>query len=524
METRSVIFASILLFLFTTCPSILYQVSAQEEEAGKATLFSQYEKIQNNLEQSLQELSNIQEEIAAEKLPITKELNQQEERLSEARSAYENLSSALDSRNMDLNHLRSQIDSLNQQQTYISSLLGEYVRSLETQLHIAEVQTYEEMIKEAKLALSNETLNATQVFDIQLATVEPSINRLEGLLGGTKFYGEAVGNGGNLMMGHFMLIGPTAYFTAEDGTITGYVVEMLGSAKPTVISFENLDSGISLGLKRLNPFRGSDSGETRNFSVMTQNTILAGKGLLPIDTTLGDAHKLAQTKDTLLEHMKKGGIVMIPILSLAGLALIIAVVKWTQLAQVKMPSAKSLTDLLSDMRNRAIDKAKRKAGLIIGPAGDMLQSAIDHLHQPKELVEEVMYEKILETRTRLNKTLPFIAVCASSAPLLGLLGTVTGIINTFKLISAFGSGDAKTLSSGISEALVTTEFGLIVAIPSLLLHAFLNRKAKSIIDRMESIAVAVMNQVTKSHLNEYEDTNEFDDSIIDPNEKEIAHG
>jgi biopolymer transport protein ExbB len=103
------------------------------------------------------------------------------------------------------------------------------------------------------------------------------------------------------------------------------------------------------------------------------------------------------------------------------------------------------------------------------------------------------------------------------------LGTVTGIINTFKLISAFGSGDAKTLSGGISEALVTTEFGLIVAIPSLLLHAFLNRKAKSHIDRMESIAVAVMNQVTKSQNEEYEETNEIEASTIN-HEKEIVHG
>jgi biopolymer transport protein ExbB len=175
------------------------------------------------------------------------------------------------------------------------------------------------------------------------------------------------------------------------------------------------------------------------------------------------------------------------------------------------------------MQDRAVGDTKRKAAMITGPAGEMLQSAIDYLHQSKELVEEVMYEKILETRTRLNKTLPFIAVCASSAPLLGLLGTVTGIINTFKLISAFGSGDAKTLSGGISEALVTTEFGLIVAIPSLLLHAFLNRKAKSLIDRMESIAVAVMNQVTKSQYEEYEGRDETEVSTTDF-EKEIVHG
>jgi biopolymer transport protein ExbB len=106
-----------------------------------------------------------------------------------------------------------------------------------------------------------------------------------------------------------------------------------------------------------------------------------------------------------------------------------------------------------------------------------------------------MYEKMLDTRLKLQSYLPFVALAASAAPLLGLLGTVTGMINTFKLITVFGSGDARTLSSGISEALVTTEFGLIVAIPSLLLYAFLSRKARRLTDLMEKTAVSFLNRI-----------------------------
>ena len=116
-----------------------------------------------------------------------------------------------------------------------------------------------------------------------------------------------------------------------------------------------------------------------------------------------------------------------------------------------------------------------------------------------------MYEKVLSTRLKIQSMLPFVAMSATCAPLLGLLGTVTGIIRTFKLITVFGSGDAKTLSSGISEALITTEFGLIVAIPSLLLHAFLSRKARGVIDQMEKATVAFINQICKTpyeHINE----------------------
>jgi biopolymer transport protein ExbB len=128
----------------------------------------------------------------------------------------------------------------------------------------------------------------------------------------------------------------------------------------------------------------------------------------------------------------------------------------------------------------------------------MLQTGIEHMGEPHELVEEVMYEQVLATRLKLQRMLPFVAITASSAPLLGLLGTVTGIMNTFTLMTVFGTGDIKTLSSGISEALITTEYGLYVAIPSLLLHAYLSRKTKGVIDQMEKAAIALVNQMAKT--------------------------
>jgi biopolymer transport protein ExbB len=127
---------------------------------------------------------------------------------------------------------------------------------------------------------------------------------------------------------------------------------------------------------------------------------------------------------------------------------------------------------------------------------------VEHLGEPRELIEEIMYETVLTTRLKVNRLLPFIAICAASAPLLGLLGTVTGIINTFKIITEFGTGDVKNLSGGISEALITTKFGLIVAIPSLLLHAFLSRKARNVIGEMERAAVAFVNQVSRTPTDE----------------------
>jgi biopolymer transport protein ExbB len=80
-----------------------------------------------------------------------------------------------------------------------------------------------------------------------------------------------------------------------------------------------------------------------------------------------------------------------------------------------------------------------------------------------------------------------------------LLGTVTGMINTFKLSTVFGTGDAKQLSSGISEALITTEFGLVVAIPSLIIHALLNRRSQAVMATMERMAVTFLNGLARKN-------------------------
>jgi biopolymer transport protein ExbB len=76
-------------------------------------------------------------------------------------------------------------------------------------------------------------------------------------------------------------------------------------------------------------------------------------------------------------------------------------------------------------------------------------------------------------------------VVAAVAPLLGLLGTVTGMIETFQAITLFGAGDPKMMSSGISQALITTQLGLVVAIPVLLLHSFLKGRANGLIEVLD---------------------------------------
>ncbi len=452
---------------------------AQETSEDSDISFEQAsQSIQKKLEQSITELNQLREKAANEKIPLSRKLSELESKLDEVRSEFQQKSRLLDSRTLDLNNLRSEIELRKEEATYLSNLLSEYIRNFETRLHIAEMQRYTNTLEDAKLAPENNNLSQQEVYEAQMALLIESLDRLFDALGGTRFEGTAVASDGLLKSGTFAMIGPAAMFQSNDGEYIGTAEQRLGSLKPAIIAFES-------------PADASAAAQV--FS--------EGSGVFPFDPTLGNAHKIEETEETLWEHIQKGGPVMIPIFGLAGAALLVAFYKWLALSLTRFPSQKRLKDLLHSVAQQDERGTIHKAEKIKGPIGRMLTSGVDHIKEPRELIEEVMYEHILAARLKLERFLPFIAITASSAPLLGLLGTVTGIINTFKLITVFGSGDVKTLSSGISEALVTTEFGLIVAVPSLLLHAFLSRKARGMVNQMEKTALAFANEVGKAHWN-----------------------
>jgi biopolymer transport protein ExbB len=431
--------------------------------------------VQQQLKESVAELRQLRDRIAKGKIPLSQKLSDLENQLLEVRSEYQQTVRDLDTRTLNLTNLRKQIESRREEKSYLSNLLNQYVRSFEERLHIAEIQRYDEPLEAAKLAPENKKLSDTEVYQAQAALVAASLERLHDALGGTLFEGSAVDTSGLVKRGTFALVGPAALFRSEDGQSVGTAEQRIGSPEPTVIGFES-----------------------EEMTKAAADTVVTGTGRFPLDPTLGDAHKIEATKTTLLEHIKKGGPVMYPILGLAGLALLVALAKWVQLSLVRNPSQKRIGRLLRAVAEHDDDKAATEAAAIGGPTGKMLSAGVEHIKEPPALIEEVMYEKILAVRLKLQRFLPFIAISAAAAPLLGLLGTVTGIINTFKLITVFGSGDVKMLSGGISEALITTKFGLIVAIPSLLLHAFLSRKARSMVARMEKAAIALINQVSKT--------------------------
>jgi biopolymer transport protein ExbB len=165
---------------------------------------------------------------------------------------------------------------------------------------------------------------------------------------------------------------------------------------------------------------------------------------------------------------------------------------------VRTPSNARVRAVMAAVAGGDKAKAVSLAEKMPGPMGRMIRAGTASLGASREQAEEQMYEVMHRTQLSLQSMLPFIAISAAAAPLLGLLGTVTGIMNTFSLITIYGTGDVKTLSSGISEALITTEYGLIVAIPSLLLHAYLSSKAKKIVNRLETTGISFVNEMAKA--------------------------
>jgi biopolymer transport protein ExbB len=226
------------------------------------------------------------------------------------------------------------------------------------------------------------------------------------------------------------------------------------------------------------------------------NFIENGEGTIPLDVTLGKALKIVEGNDTLFEHLAKGGSVGVVIISLGLVCLIIGGFKAYEITNFKTPSRKNVQKVIQSIESGNADEALSQASTLEGAGGDLLVSAVENHKIKSTNLEEILFEKILSAQPTLERFLPFMALTAAAAPLLGLLGTVTGMIKTFTLITIFGTGDAKSLSSGISEALVTTELGLVVAIPSLILHGLLSRMAKQKIGDLEQISVSFINGIT----------------------------
>ncbi len=214
-----------------------------------------------------------------------------------------------------------------------------------------------------------------------------------------------------------------------------------------------------------------------------------------IDISRGGALKQITHQQTLKDQIEKGGVLVWPILALGVLAVIIGIERTLFLSRVHANTDKVMGRVNALAAKGEWDACSSMVGKKKIPVYNVLRAGLNAKDENRETLESVLQESILKEMPRLERFLPMLNIMGAIAPLLGLLGTVTGMISTFHVITLYGTGDPRMMSGGISTALVTTMLGLAVAIPIMLEYTFLRRQVAHVIGDMEEKAVALTNIV-----------------------------
>lgn len=215
---------------------------------------------------------------------------------------------------------------------------------------------------------------------------------------------------------------------------------------------------------------------------------------VPMDVSRGGALRQITQHITFWQRVAQGGVIGWIIVVLFAIGILIVLERLVFFLRRRIDSDALLgriTTLANDQNWAACKKTcESHTGT---PLARVMLAGLDANGLQREEVENVLQEAILKEIPPLEHFLSTLGMLATIAPLLGLLGTVTGMINTFYVITQHGAADPRMMSSGISEALVTTMLGLIAAIPFLFVHTLLSRKAETAITQMEEKAVALVN-------------------------------
>lgn len=422
-------------------------------------------KQESRLEEAMTRLKKQRKEIHEAQVPLAKKLNHLQQKNDSIEEILRSKRQANDLLNLDFEGLEDELEARRQTFEGLVTSMEEFVSGFYSSLSPAETNTYGEAIVKHNLLKEEDHADQWERFEDSLKMLSLAADRLEGMLGGKQFFGEALNARGIFVEGRFFQIGPLLYFASEDQIEAGWIEET----------------------ESLHPQMRAMEAEATEWIW----EYASGKGAhLPVSAL---AEAPLENAESLGEHLQKGGIWVYPILFFALVATAISLVKFWQIFFIRQPQTGILHKLIQCLRNGDSKTALKIASLQPQPAAEMLMAGVKHSGESIELMEEVMYESMLATQPRLERFLNVIALTAATAPLLGLLGTVSGIIKTFERMELFGTGDPKPLIAGISEALITTELGLILAIPALISHALLSRRVAGILAEMEKLSLAMIN-------------------------------
>ncbi|MCU4676529.1 MotA/TolQ/ExbB proton channel family protein [Catenovulum sp. 2E275] len=391
------------------------------------------ENMVNKINQANRNLAATEKNINQESVRLSKALSKLEQSVLELRNKTAVARRKMDERTLGLTQLESRLDSWKKQQVFQSNLLDRFLQQ--------QGVSYSQL---------------TQLsFNDKLSQVEQNLAQLEQKLIPNWQTSKLILTNGEVTQANVLSVGPVNWFIDTENQIAG-----LASWQNNLLTAQaNLDSNQYDDLQTL---------------------LTAQSGELVLDPTLGRAVTKSQAEEGMVEHVVKGGIWVVPILVFALIATIICLFKVAQLWRlpqvVRVNSVNTINTLSASFKGMQL------------ALYNVARQAVNANDRDDQLFMQLQHDK-----HQLEKWTNTIAITAAVAPLLGLLGTVSGMIETFRMMTSFGSSDPEVISGGIAKALVTTELGLVVAIPALILNAVLSRKAKRYYDDLEGFALVLSN-------------------------------
>jgi biopolymer transport protein ExbB len=432
-----------------------------------------------DLDKAVKELNDTQREYADLRRGLYRDINRLDDEALALGKELRNLLREEEERTARVKSLEREVETRKTDFNYASGVLNQYSKALVTRLHPAENQRYLQEIESLDQRAASNIENPQAELAERRKVVELGIGRLGNVAGGQRFEGKALRNGNEAMEGTILATGPSVFFASKDKSFEGVATfAATGTELPTVIAVQ------------------SEPGEIAK-------AVFGGEGTLPMDGTMGKALLTAEAQDTLMETIEKGGMVGHCILLLGAISGIIVIFKLIEIHRFPVPDRGTINRILDHLVTGDHAAAKKEAAAIAGLPGEVVRAGVENFYGKRKVLEEAIFEKLIDVKPKLERFLPFLALTASTGPLLGLLGTVLGIIKTFQAMVIYGTGNAKNFSAGISEALITTAEGLIVAIPVLILHGLMKGLAKGKAGEVESIAIAMVNgtsELDKRHM------------------------
>ena len=445
-----------ILFLLMLASGVFAQTAPAADTIGQLSRSASEE-----LARSTRELTDLREKIAAEKLPLAKQLTSLEEQLAQLRAKQEQVSRQADLSNLDSTNIKSETKARQDELTYIGGLLDEYARSFESKVNVSEMQYCAAAVEPAKQAAFNSALTQAQKFTAQLDFLRFSSKRLFDAVGGMRFPGEGVDSTGTVAKGQFAIIGPVALFSNATGTVAGLVLPQAGSARPLI---RPLDVSLQAGIVSL---------------------VSNGEGTLPLDTSGGAALKALVQKTSLFHIFQKGGPIMWPlllasILSLGTVLERVVFLLWQRVCRDPKALDQFFAAVTKGDHEEAVRIGSKSKFFVVRALGYALK------HKEQSLANALVYAQAKEIKNY-RRGIPVLDTVITLAPLLGLLGTVTGMMGSFSLIGGELSAPG-AITGGIAEALIATAFGLGIAITSLIPFNILNTRLEEARHEIESAA------------------------------------